>query len=137
MIKKGIVLGHIISRDGIEVDKTKINLIVNLSLPTCVKEVQSFLGHAGFYRRFIKDFRKSTKPLSNMLAKDVPFHFSKECHEVFSKPKKVLTSAPILHPPIWGEPFELMCDASDNVIGVMLEQLIDKKPMLFTMLVTH
>ena len=75
MIKKGIVLGHIISRDGIEVDKTKINLIVNLSLPTCVKEVQSFLGRDGFHRRFNKDFSKIAKPLSNVLAKDVPFHF--------------------------------------------------------------
>jgi len=77
------------------------------------------------------------KPLSNLLAKDVPFHFSEECHEAFSKLKKALTSAPILHPAIWGKPFEWMCNASDYATGVVLGQCIDKKPMLFTMLVTH
>jgi len=75
MVKKGIVLDHIISKDGIEVDTAKTELIVNLSPPTCVKEVRSFLGHAGFYRRFIKDFRKIARFLTNLLAKDVPFHF--------------------------------------------------------------
>jgi len=118
--KKGLVLGHIISGDGIEVDKAKTDLIVNLPPPTCVKEVQPFLGHVGFYRRFIKDFSKIVKSLSNLPAKDVPFHFSKECHEAFSKLKKALTSAPIFHPPIWGEPFELMCDASYYAIRVVL-----------------
>jgi len=100
MVNKGIVLGHIISQDGIKVDKAKTDLIVNLSPPTCVKEVRSFLGHASFYLHFIKDFSKITKPLSNLLAKDVPFHFSKEHLEAFSKLKEALTSAPILHPPI-------------------------------------
>jgi len=85
-----------------------------------VTELRSFLGHAGFYHRFIKDFNKIAKPLSNLLAKDVPFHFSEECHQAFSKLKKALTSAPILHPPIWGESFELMCDAYDYAIRVVL-----------------
>ena len=128
MVGKGIVLGHVISKDGIEVDKAKTNLIVNLPPPTCVKEVRSFLGHVGFYRRFIKDFSKIAKPLSNLLAKDVPFHFSDDCLEAFSKLKKALTSAPVLHPPIWGESFELMCDASDYAVGVVLGQRVDKKP---------
>ena len=99
MVKKGIVLGHIISRDRIEVDKANTSLIVNLPPPTCVKQVRSFLRHAGFYRRFIKDFSKITKPLSNLLAKDVPFHFSEECLKAFSKLKEALTSTLILHPP--------------------------------------
>jgi len=73
MVKKGIVLGHIISRDGIKVDKVKTDLIVNLPPPTCVKEVQSFLRHTGFYRHFIKKFSKIAKLLFNVLAKDVPF----------------------------------------------------------------
>ena len=120
MVKKGIILGYIISWDGIEVDKAKTNLIVNFSPPTRMKEVQSFLGYANFYCHFIKDFSKITKPLSNLLAKDVPFHFSEEFHEAFSKLKKALTSTPIFHPIIWGESFELMCDASDYVIGVVL-----------------
>ena len=118
MVKKGIVLGHAISQDGIEVGKAKTDMIINLPPPTSVKEVWSFLRHAGFDRRFIKDFNKIAKPLSNLLAKDVPFYFSEACHEAFSKLKKALTSAPILHPPIWGESFELMCDASDFVLGL-------------------
>ena len=65
-----------------------------------MKEVRSFLGHAGFYRRFIRDFSKIAKPLSNLLAKDVPFRFSDECLEAFFKLKDALTSASILHPPI-------------------------------------
>ena len=85
MVQKGIVLGHIISRDGIKVDKANTDLIVNLPPTTCLKEVLSFLRHASFYRHFIKDFSKIAKPLSNLLAKDVPFQFSEECHETFSK----------------------------------------------------
>ena len=84
-----------------------------------MKEVRSFLRYAGFYCHFIKDFCKIAKPLSNLLAKDVPFHFSEECHEAFSKLKEALTSAPILYPPIWGEPFELMCNTSDYAIRVV------------------
>ena len=66
--------------------------------------------------------------LTNLLAKDVPFHFSEECHVAFIKLKAALTSAPVLHPPIWGDPFELMCDASDYAVGVVLGQRVDKKP---------
>ena len=87
----------------------------------------SFLRHAGFYRRFIKDFSKIAKPLSNLLAKDVPFHFYEEYHEAFSKLKEALTFAHVLHPPIWGEPFKLTCDASAYAIGVVLEQCIDRE----------
>jgi len=64
-------------------------------------------------------------PLSNLLAKDVLFHFSEECLEAFSKLKEALTSAPVLHPAIWGEAFELICDVSDYAIGVALGQRID------------
>jgi len=84
MVKKGMVLCHIISRGGIEVNKAKIDLIINLPPPTCVKDVRSFLGYVGFYHRFITDFSKIAKSLSNWLAKDVPFHFSEECLEAFS-----------------------------------------------------
>jgi len=85
MVKKGIVLGHVISKEGIEVDKAKIDFIVNLPPLACVREIKSFLGYAGFYRCFIKDFSKIAKPLANLLAKDVPFHLSEECHVAFSK----------------------------------------------------
>ena len=93
-----------------------------------MKEVRSFFGHASFYCRFIRDFSKIAKPLTNLLAKEVPFHFSEECLVAFTKIKEALTSAPVLHPPIWGEPFELMCDAFDYAVGVVLVQRVDKKP---------
>jgi len=66
--------------------------------------------------------------LSSLLAKDVPFHFSKKCAEAFTKLKEALTTGPILYPPIWGEPFGLMCDASDYAVAVVLAQRIVKKP---------
>jgi len=100
MVKKGIVLGHIISKYGTEVDKAETNLIINPPPPTCVKEARSFLGHVGFYCRFIKDFSKIAKPLTNLLAKEVSFDFSDECPVAFTKLKEALTSAPVLHPPI-------------------------------------
>ena len=120
MVKKGIVLGYIISKVGIQVNKAKTELIVNLPPPTYMNEVRSFLEHAGFYRRFIRDFCKIAWPLTNLLAKEVPFHFSEDCLVAFTKLKEALTSALVLHPPIWGEPFELMCDASDYAVGVVL-----------------
>jgi len=128
MVKKRIVLEHVISHDGIEVDKAKTDLIANLPPPTCVKDIRSFLEHAGFYRRFILDFSKITKLLTNLLAKDMPFHFSEECLQTFNWLKEALTSAPILHHLIWGESFELMCDAFDYVVGVVLGQRVDRKP---------
>jgi len=82
-------------------DKAKTDLIVNFAPPTCVKDVRSFLRHADFYHCFIKDFSKVTKALTNLLAKDVSFHFFKECYETFTKPKEALTIAPVLHSPIW------------------------------------
>jgi len=83
MVQEGLVLGHVISARGIEVDKAKIEVIEWLPPPALVKGVQSFLGHAGFYRRFIKDFSKIIKPLTQLLAKDVPFVFTDECHKAF------------------------------------------------------
>nr|XP_028952762.1 uncharacterized protein LOC114822524 [Malus domestica] len=120
MVKYGIVLGHLISSKGIEVDKAKIEVIVKLPPPTSMKNVRSFLGHAGFYRRFIKDFSKISRPLCNLLAKDACFDFNADCHDAFNKLKDLLTSAPIITAPDWTLPFELMCDASDYVVGVVL-----------------
>jgi len=68
----------------------------------------------------MKDFSKVAKPLSSLLFRDTPFHFSKECELAFNKLKEGLTTPSILHPPVWGESFELMCDASDHAIGVVL-----------------
>ncbi|GKC65645.1 reverse transcriptase domain-containing protein [Tanacetum coccineum] len=122
MVKEGIVLGHKISKNGIEVDKAKVDVIAKLPHPTTVKGIRSFLGHAGFYRRFIQDFSKIARPMTRLLEKDTPFFFSKECIEAFQTLKKKLTEAPILVAPDWDLPFELMCDASDFAIGAVLGQ---------------
>nr|GEW24129.1 reverse transcriptase domain-containing protein [Tanacetum cinerariifolium] len=101
MVKEGIVLGHKISKQGIEVDKAKVDVITKLPHPTNVKGIRSFLGHAGFYRRFIKDFSKIARPMTRLLEKDTPFIFSKECVESFQTLKRKLTEAPILIAPDW------------------------------------
>ena len=127
MVTKGIVLGHIVSKDGIEVDKAKVELISNLPTPKCVRNIKSFLGHAGFYRRFIKDFSAIARPLCTLLDKDVPFTWSQACDTAFAKLKNMLVSPPIMRSPNWDLPFEIMCDASDYAIGAVLEQREDKK----------
>ncbi|GJU34902.1 reverse transcriptase domain-containing protein [Tanacetum coccineum] len=126
MVKEGIVLGHKISKNGIEVDKAKVDVIAKLPHPTTVKGVRSFLGHAGFYRRFIQDFSKIARPMTHLLEKETPFFFSKECIESFNTLKRKLTEAPILIAPDWDLPFELMCDASDFAIGAVLGQRKNK-----------
>ncbi|GJZ04224.1 reverse transcriptase domain-containing protein [Tanacetum coccineum] len=122
MVKEGIVLGHKISKSGIEVDKAKVDVIAKLPHPTSVKGIRSFLGHAGFYRRFIQDFSKIARPMTHLLEKDTPFIFSKECIESFNILKKKLTEAPILVAPDWDLPFKIMCDASDYAVGAVLGQ---------------
>nr|GEX03361.1 reverse transcriptase domain-containing protein [Tanacetum cinerariifolium] len=117
-VKEGIVLGHKISKEGIEVDKAKVDVMTKLPHPTTVKGIRSFLGYAGFYRRFIKDFSKIARPMTRLLKKDTLFIFSKECVEAFQTLKRKLTEAPILIALNWDMPFELMCDANDSAIGV-------------------
>ena len=122
MVTQDIVLGHIISSKGIKVDKAKIELIQKLSPPRTVKDVRSFLGHAGFYRRFIQGFSNISRPMCHLLAQDVPFEWTSQCQEAFDKLKRLLTTAPIIRPPDWTLPFELMCDVSDFVVGAVLGQ---------------
>nr|GEZ77281.1 DNA-directed DNA polymerase [Tanacetum cinerariifolium] len=126
MVKEGIILGHEISKKGIEVDKAKIKVISKLPHPTTVKGINSFLRHAGFYRRFIKDFSKISRPMTHLLGKNSPFIFSNECIQVFRTLKEKLTEAPILIAPNWDQPFELMCDASDYDVGAVLGQRVEK-----------
>ncbi|GJW56867.1 reverse transcriptase domain-containing protein [Tanacetum coccineum] len=126
MVKEGIVLGHKISKKGIEVDKAKIDVIAKLPHPTTVKGIRSFLGHAGFYRRFIQDFSKISRPMTHLLEKNTPFIFSDDCIRAFQTLKDRLTEAPILIAPNWDLPFELMCDASDFAIGAVLGQRHEK-----------
>ena len=81
MVNEGIVLGHKISERGIEVDKAKVNAVEKMLCSKDIKGIRSFLGHAGFYRRFIKDFSKISRPLTNLLEKDIPFVFYDDCIE--------------------------------------------------------
>jgi hypothetical protein len=93
MVKQGIVLGHVISVRGIEVDKAKVEMVEKLPPLTDVKSLRSFLGLARFYRRFIKDFSMITKPLTHLLQKDVAFDFDKKCLATFWTLKSALVSA--------------------------------------------
>nr|CAN80693.1 hypothetical protein VITISV_030024 [Vitis vinifera] len=123
-----IVLGHIISKIDIEVDKAKVELIAKLPSPTTVKRVRQFLGHAGFYKRFIQDFSKLSRPLCEFLAKDAKFVWDERCQKSFDQLKQFLTTAPIVRTPNWKLPFEVMCDASDFAIGAVLGQRKYGKP---------
>ena len=120
MVNQGIVLGHVISSKGIEVNKAKVELISKLPPPTSVKEVRRFLGHVGFYKRFIKDFSKIEKPLYELLEKDSNFFWDDRFQASFEGLKLHLTTAPIVRAHNWQLPFEVMCDASDFAIGVVL-----------------
>nr|GEV47297.1 reverse transcriptase domain-containing protein [Tanacetum cinerariifolium] len=120
--KEGIVFGYKISKNGLEVDRAKVNVIAKLPHPTTVKGVRSFQGHAGFYRQIIQDFFKIARPMTHLLEKETPFVFSKDCIDTFETLKKKLNKAPILVVLDWNLPFELMCDASDFAIGAVLGQ---------------
>nr|GFC14447.1 reverse transcriptase domain-containing protein [Tanacetum cinerariifolium] len=128
MVKEGIVLGNKISKKGIEVDKAKVEVISKLPHPTTVKGIRCFLGHAGFYRRFIKDFLKISRLMTYLLEKNSPFIFSNECIQAFRSLKDKLTEAPILIAPNWDQPFELMYDANDYIVGAEFDfKVIDTR----------
>lgn len=113
-------MGHKISHKGIEVDKAKVETIEKLTLPTLVNAIRSFLGHAGFYTRFINDFSKIARPLTQLLEKDASFNFSVECMDLFNILNDKLIPAPIMISPDWNILFELMCNASDYVVRGIL-----------------
>ena len=127
MVREDIVLGHLVSKCGIEVDRAKIEVIEQLPPPRNVKGVRSFLGHVGFYRHFIKDFSHIARPLTSLLSKDALFEFDDKCLNAFQILKKALISVPIIQPPDWSLPFEIMCDASDYAVGIVLGQMKDRK----------
>ena len=108
-------------------DKAKVDAIEKMPCPIDINGIRSFLGHASFYRRVIKDFSKISRPLTSLLQKDNTFVFDDDCLEAFETVKKALISAPIVQPPDWNLPFEIMCDASDYAVGVVLGQRVDKK----------
>ncbi|GJR70372.1 hypothetical protein Tco_0016437 [Tanacetum coccineum] len=124
MVREGIVLGHKISKSGLEVDRAKVEVIAKLPHPTSVKGVRSFLGHAGFYRRFIQDFSKIARPMTHLLEKETPFVFSEECVDSFNTLKRKLTEAPILIAPDWDLPFELILEIAQDSILENKESMI-------------
>ncbi|XP_015583460.2 uncharacterized protein LOC107262404 [Ricinus communis] len=127
MVHQGVILGHIVAHRGIEVDRAKIEVIERLPPPNFVKGVRSFLSHAGFYRRFIKNFSKIARPLTKLLGKDVLFVFTDICIEAFDRLKQALIYALVMQSPNWNLPFEIMCDASDYAVEAMLGQRKDSK----------
>jgi hypothetical protein len=128
MMSEGVVLGHFISSQGIQVDPSKIQVIKNLPTPKTQTEVRSFLGHVGYYRRFIKNFSKIASPLFVLMMKNVEFKWTKFCQEAFSTLKHQLSTAPILRGPDWTLPFHISSDASDTAIGAVLGQEEDHLP---------
>ena len=105
MVTKRIVLGHKISTVGLEVDQAKVSVIETLMPPNTVKRIRSFLGHAGFYKRFIKDFSKISRPLCRLLEKDAKFEFDDSCLSAFQEIKSKLVIAPIMATPDWNKEF--------------------------------
>ncbi|GJU60416.1 reverse transcriptase domain-containing protein [Tanacetum coccineum] len=127
MVKEGIMLRHKVSEVGLEVDKAKIDVISKLPPPTNIKGIRSFLGHASFNRRFIKDFSKIARPLTKLLGKDTPFEFNDEFQNAFKILKENLTCALVIISLNWSLPFKLMCDASDFTVRAILEFDIEIK----------
>nr|GEV20415.1 reverse transcriptase domain-containing protein [Tanacetum cinerariifolium] len=134
MVKEGIMLGHKVSSAGLEVDQAKIDVISKHPPPANIKGIRSFLRHASFYRRFIKDVLKIARPLTKVLEKDTPFEFDDKCQKAFELLKVKLTCAPVIVSTNWNLPFELMCDASDFAVGAILGQKDGKNfnPIYFT-----
>ena len=125
MVQEGTVLGHRVSKDGLEVDKTKVSIIETLVRLTTARGVRSFLGHAGFYRWFVKEFSKFVRSLCKLLEKDV-FAVDEACIKAFNEIKKRLISSPIMSAPDWILLFEITCEVSDYTIGAVLGRRHDK-----------
>ena len=113
-------LGHVLSRDGISVDPSKVQEVMDWKAPTSVHEVRSLLGLAGYYRRFILDFFKIAKPMTRLLQKDEGFNWMPECEAAFHTLRTLLTTAPVLAQPDIKKPFDVFCDASGIGLGCVL-----------------
>eukprot|EP00253_Pinus_taeda_P001793 PITA_01793 len=122
MFTEGIVLRHHISGDGIKVDRSKVEVISKMPIPNCQKDVRSFLGFTGYYRRFIENFTKIASPLFKLLTKDCEFKWDPHCQSAFEALKTRISEAPILRGPNWKLPFHISTDASDPALGVVLGQ---------------
>ncbi|WVZ84072.1 hypothetical protein U9M48_031144 [Paspalum notatum var. saurae] len=115
-------LGHVLSEKGVAVDPSKVEAVLNWKQPESVTGIRSFLGLAGYYRRFIKDFSKIAKPMTSLTKKNVKFIWSPKCEEGFQELKKLLTTAPVLAQPDVTKRFDVYCDASGQGLGYVLMQ---------------
>jgi hypothetical protein len=115
-------MGHVLSARGIAVDPSKVKDILEWKPPTTVHQVRSFLGLAGYYRRFIPDFSKLVKPIISLLKNDIKFNWSSKCNEAFGQLKVLLTTAPVLAQPDINKHFDVYCDASGSGLGCVLMQ---------------
>ncbi|CAH9107428.1 unnamed protein product, partial [Cuscuta europaea] len=115
-------LGHIITQEGVSVDPSKIKAVIEWRAPTSVTDVRSFLGLAGYYRRFVKDFSKIARPLTNLTKKTTKFYWDEDCEAAFQELKKRLTTAPVLTLPSGTEGFDIYSDASKKGLGCVLMQ---------------
>jgi hypothetical protein len=121
-IKEVPFLGHMVSPEGITVDPDKVKEVLEWKLPTTVSEVRSFLGLVGYYRRFILNFSKIVKPITELLKKGNKYVWSEACDEAFKHLKKLLTTSLVLAQPDTAKPFDVYCDASDTGLGGVLMQ---------------
>jgi hypothetical protein len=112
----------VLSENDISVDPSKVQEVMDWKSPTSVHEVRSFLGLAGYYRRFIPDFSKIAKPMTSLLQKDHKFVWTEECEAAFCTLRKLLTTAPVLAQPDIEKSFDVFCDASKNGLGCVLMQ---------------
>src|SRR5688572_8114633 len=115
-------LGHTISRNGIAVDPSKVQEVMDWKPPASVHQIVSFLGLAGYYRHFIPDFSKIAKPMTELLKKEAKFVWNDKCEEAFKILKHLLTTAPVLAQPDPSRPFDVYCDASGTGLGCVLMQ---------------
>jgi len=122
MRKEVAYLGHIISENGVKPDPNKIKAITNFPIPRNPKNIKQFLGLVGYYRRFIPQFSKIAKPLTDLLKKDRPFKWEASHTKVFNILRESLCTEPILQYPDFTQPFVLTTDASGNAIGGVLSQ---------------
>ena len=109
MVRQGKILGHIVSKIGISTNEEKVSAIAQMAKPTNAKQVQGFMGHCGYYRRFIYNYATIARPLYALL---VNFEWTKKCDEAFEKLKNAIVNAPILRTPDWNKPFHVHIDAS-------------------------
>ena len=126
-MESGILLGHVVSRKGLEVDTDKVRAILALVAPTCVREIRGFLGCVGYYRRFIEGYAKQAIPLTELLKKEEEFVWTERRQKAFEDLKKTLVKAPVLSPPDWSREFHVTLDASGWCLGAILWQYKEEK----------